>query len=86
MSATNRRKLGEILIEKAVITKDKLAMAILAQRDINARSNRKFRLGEVLLIQKSLNLNALHDALRNQIAAIKKSENDIHWITQTKFK
>jgi hypothetical protein len=59
-------KLGQILIEMNLISREQLQDALIAQQQINLTSQKKFKLGEVLLFAETIRLPDLQAALRKQ--------------------
>jgi hypothetical protein len=59
-------KLGEILVSHEVITRTQLNHALAEQQRVNAQSKRKFRLGEILLFSKLINVQQMYASLLEQ--------------------
>lgn len=66
-------KLGQILLEMKLITKEQLEEALLSQREMNAKGGRQFKLGEVLLFTETISLPQLQNALRRQTGKAERS-------------
>jgi hypothetical protein len=59
-------KIGQILIRLKFVTSDRVAVALIEQKKVNAESKRRFKLGEILLFLQVINTQQLHLALRHQ--------------------
>jgi len=62
------KRLGDIFVELGFISELQLAEAVSIQQQLNSESQRKFRLGEVLLFKKAITITQLHEGLRAQTA------------------
>ena len=72
------RKLGEILVSMGFISELQLAEAMATQAELNGgASNRRFKIGEVLLFKKAIQMNQLHEALRAQTSKASSIRKDI---------
>ncbi len=65
-----------------MVTSDQLAKAMAFQSQINASQSRVFKLGEILLFQKALNMQQLHEALRQQTQKVEAHRREIKAIQQ----
>lgn len=70
-------KLGQILIEMELITREQLEEALIAQRQLNLSSAKKFKLGEMLLFSQAIRLSDLQAALRRQTSKASASRDAI---------
>ncbi len=86
------RKLGQILMEQNAVSSQQLAQAMALQMAHNSMAAKKLRIGEILLLQKIVDLPQLHEALRVQgppappKSGETKNDSEVHWITLSRFK
>lgn len=81
-SASQDKKLGQILLEQGYITSEQLAEAMAAQVQLNATQPRKFKVGEILLFQGVIKMSQLHEALRSQTGKAEKSRKELEAIKE----
>lgn len=59
-------QLGQVLIQLKLVSLEKIAEALAQQKEMKARGQKVFRLGEILLFMKAISVAQLHTALRHQ--------------------
>lgn len=73
---TDDEKIGQILLREKIVDSKDLAYALSQQKALNAKGGRSFKLGEILLFMKKINLSQLQSALllqRNKAEASRKA-------------
>lgn len=89
------RKLGQILLDRRLISVSQLSDALIAQQKFNDESNRCFKIGEILLFAEVIKIDDLQSALRSQKfraqahradAVASKSQESIRNIQEGKLK
>ena len=83
-----QKKLGHVLIEKNAVTAKQLAEAMALQIRLHSGSQKRLRIGEILVALKVIRLDQLHDSLRSQgpKAQVQTSDQKCPWITRSHFK
>jgi len=72
-----QKKLGQILLAKNFIKQEDLVKTLQQQEQINATSKRQFKLGELLLFAKKINIAQLQVSLEAQKPDLSIRKNEL---------
>lgn len=67
------KRLGQILVERNIISLKQLSAALYSQQEMKAKGGRVFKLGEILLFTEQLNMDQLRGALSSQVNRARES-------------
>jgi len=70
------RKLGQILIDLTYLDKDTVSDALVTQKQVQVKSGRHLKLGELLLFSQMITLKQLQTALSMQVNRAAQSQMD----------